>query len=304
MTAETENQMSNLSNSKNACDQCLAHAAQITRLGAWIQNWTDDSGNRNVADLIGLDIPEIEKKLQLKSRPSPEPDVDAVRQSCEDSSVTAICQHSELYPSQLRDLPAPPKVLFCRGNTEHLTRVESHQMVAVVGARKATGYGLQVAAELGRDLAQSDVSVVNGMALGIDGAAHRGALEVGATIAVLACGADRPYPASHTRLYRQIIERGLVVSEVVPGGDAWRWSFPARNRIIAALSGTTVVVEAAWRSGSLNTARLAHELGRTVAAVPGPVTAGNASGTNQLIKDGVARLATGAEDVLGVPAAS
>lgn len=284
-------------NSTDACDDCLAHAAQIDRLGARIQSRSDDTGNRTGVNLIGLDIPELEETLQVNGRPLPTPSVAQIRNDCEERQITAICQHSDKYPSQLRELDAPPRVLFCRGNTRLLTETSRDQMAAIVGARKATGYGLEVAATLGRSLAEKGVTVVSGMALGIDGATHRGALEKGKTIAVLACGCDRPYPASHSRLYRQIVECGLVVSEVVPGGDAWRWSFPARNRIVAALTGATVVVEAAWRSGSLITATLAHELGRPVGAVPGPGTAGSATGTNQLIRDGIAKLVIDANDV-------
>lgn len=293
----------NKNTTTEACDDCLKHAAQIDRLGAWIQKQSDDTGNRTGVNLIGLDIPELEETLDVKQRPLPDPNTDRVRESCTESLVTAICQHSDSYPAQLRDLKAPPRTLFCRGKTEILAETDRDQMVSIVGARKATGYGLEVAATLGRDFAQKDVTVVSGMALGIDGAAHRGSLERGQTIAVLACGADRPYPASHARLYRQIMERGVIVSEMIPGADAWRWSFPARNRIIAALSEATVVVEAAWRSGSLNTATTASQLERYVGAVPGPVTAGAAAGTNQLIRDGIAKLVIDASDVpVGVAA--
>jgi DNA processing protein len=184
-----------------------------------------------------------------------------------------------------------------RGGGIPLAEIRLDNSVTVVGARKATGYGLEVAASIGREVGSAGLNVISGMALGIDGAVHRGALERGPTVAVLGCGPDRPYPASHTRLYRQIIERGLVISEVPPGADAWRWSFPARNRIMAALSGMTIVVEAAWRSGSLITAEMASDAGRDVGAVPGPVTAGAAAGTNELIASGAA-LIRGGQDVL------
>ena len=215
-----------------------------------------------------------------------------------DANVTAICQHDDQYPKQLLDTPAAPKVLFCRGNVELLnSQFGQGDKVAIVGARKATGYGLETAATISRDLADSGITVVSGLALGIDGAAHRGALEKGKTIAVLPCGPDRPYPASHTRLYRQIMDRGLIISEHMPGADAWRWTFPARNRIIAGLSGATLVVESAARGGSLITAKLAHQIGRPVGAVPGPITAGSAFGTNTLIKEGTASLVMGADDI-------
>ena len=142
--------------------------------------------------------------------------------------------------------------------------------MTVVGARRASTYGREVARELGRELAAAGLVVVSGLAFGIDACAHRGALEGGLTVAVLGCGADVAYPAAHRSLWRRICERGLVLSELPPGTGAWRWTFPARNRIMAALAGMTVVVEAAERSGSLITADLAADLGRDLGAVPGP----------------------------------
>jgi DNA processing protein len=171
--------------------------------------------------------------------------------------------------------------------------------VAIVGARRATPYGLEVARTLGRGLAAARVIVISGMALGIDAAAHSGALEVGGpTIAVLAGGADRPYPRSRAPLYRRIIaEAGCAVSEMPPGFAPFKWGFPARNRIIAGLAAATIVVEAAERSGSLITAEMAQDLGRIVAAVPGPVTSRMSAGTNALLRDG-AELVRDAQDAL------
>jgi DNA processing protein len=139
--------------------------------------------------------------------------------------------------------------------------------------------------------------VVSGLAFGIDACAHRGAIEAGLTVAVLGCGADVAYPAAHRSLWRQIGERGLVLSELPPGSGAWRWTFPARNRIMAALSGMTVVVEAAERSGSLITADLAMDLGRDLGAVPGPVGSRLSAGPNNLLAGG-ACLVRDAQDVL------
>jgi DNA processing protein len=159
--------------------------------------------------------------------------------------------------------------------------------VAMVGARACTGYGNQAAGQLAADLARAGTTVVSGAALGVDGAAHRGALAVGGmTVAVLACGIDRSYPASHRMLIQTIGQRGAVVAELPPGTSPTRFRFLARNRLIAALGLGTVVVEAASRSGSLVTARLAAELGRAVFAVPGPVTSRQSTGTNQLLCDG------------------
>lgn len=171
------------------------------------------------------------------------------------------------------------------------------EMLSIVGARACTGYGSYMAGALGADLASSGMTVVSGAALGIDAAAHRGALAVGGpTIAVLACGIDRAYPRAHEALLRAIAERGAVLSELPPGASPTRFRFLHRNRIIAALGVGTVVVEAAHRSGSLVTARLAAELGRVVMAVPGPVTSDQSAGTHELIRDG-ATLVTQAAQV-------
>ena len=174
----------------------------------------------------------------------------------------------------------------------------SDRAVAVVGARAATTYGVHVAQELGAGLAAAGVTVVSGAAIGIDGAAHRGALGVdGPTVAVLACGIDRAYPAAHAALLERIAATGLVVSEYPPGSVPARHRFLVRNRLIAALGGGTVVVEAALRSGAQRTAADTEALGRLVMAVPGAVTSGPSAGCHQLIRDG-ALLVTGADDVL------
>lgn len=177
--------------------------------------------------------------------------------------------------------------------------------VAVVGARSATTYGEQAAREIGGRLAAAGVSVISGAAFGIDQAAHRGALAGGGvTAAVLACGVDRVYPVAHERLLRHLAEHALVVSELPPGCSPTRARFLARNRLIAALSSGTVVVEAAARSGALNTANWADRLSRPLMAVPGPVTAAQSVGTHQLIRNGSAQLVTGGEQVLELVGAS
>jgi DNA processing protein len=170
--------------------------------------------------------------------------------------------------------------------------------VAVVGARSCSPYGSQVGRTLGRELAAAGLVVVSGMARGIDGEAHRGALEVGGhTVAVLGCGVDRDYPAAHRDLAERICEAGLVVSEYAPGVEPAPWRFPGRNRIIAGLAAVTVVVEARERSGALITADLALEEGREVFAVPGEITSGLSAGTNRLLALGATPL-TQVEDVL------
>mgnify|MGYP001198492521 CR=1 FL=1 len=289
--------MSNTKYTNEACTECLIHAAAVERLAPRIQAKCDDIANRAAIELIRSDVARMETVLGVTDESQQQPNVDVVRTNCVESEITAICQHSDLYPSQLRDLDVPPRVIFCRGNTRLVTEMDPDDMVSIVGARKATGYGLEVAGTLSADLYKRGAAVVSGLALGIDGAAHLRALGYGNTIAVVACGADRPYPTSHARLYQQIVERGVVVSEVVPGGDVWRWRFPARNRIIAALSAATVVVEAAEASGSLVTADMAQRLGRFVGAVPGPVTSTASAGSNNLIRDGIAKLVANANDI-------
>ena len=193
------------------------------------------------------------------------------------------------------ELP-PPVALWVRGpgQLDELCR----RAVAVVGARASTGYGLRVAGDLAAGVADRGWTVVSGAAIGIDGAAHRGALAVGGnTVAVLACGADRAYPAAHQELLERIAARGAVVSEYPPGCVPGRHRFLVRNRIIAGLTEGTVVVEAGLRSGAHRTAADAAALGRDVLAVPGPVTSGVSAGCHQLIRDG-AILVTRPEEVL------
>ena len=167
----------------------------------------------------------------------------------------------------------------------------------MVGARRATSYGREVARELGRELATAGPTVVSGLAFGIDACAHRGALDARPHDRRPRLRPDVAYPAAHRSLWRRIGEEGLVLSELPPGAAPWRWTFPARNRIMAALAGMTVVVEAATRSGSLITADLAADLGRDLGAVPGPVTSRASAGTNALLAGG-ACLVRDAQDVL------
>jgi DNA processing protein len=200
------------------------------------------------------------------------------------------------FPGALAAIFDPPPGLFLRGSGDPaLLELPS---VAVVGARSCSAYGAQVARMLGRELAAAGLVVVSGMARGVDGEAHRGALEAGGrTVAVLGCGVDRDYPAAHSQLARSICEHGLVVSEYAPGVEPAPWRFPARNRIIAGLAAATVVVEARERSGALITADLALEEGREVFAVPGEITSALSAGTNRLLALGAAPL-TDVEDVL------
>jgi DNA processing protein len=200
------------------------------------------------------------------------------------------------FPPLLAAIHDPPKALFVRGSAE--VELLARPAVAIVGARSCSSYGRSVARTLGREVAGAGVVVVSGMARGIDGEAHRGALEAGGpTCAVLGCGIDRDYPAAHAELARRICECGLVVSEYPPGVEPAPWRFPARNRVIAGLCGATVVVEARERSGALITADFALEEGREVLVVPGEITSALSAGTNALLRLGATPV-TRAEDVL------
>jgi DNA processing protein len=206
------------------------------------------------------------------------------------------------YPSELKDLAIPPAELYAIGRADVLSKPR----VAIVGTRNSTAYGERITRSLTRALVRAGVTVISGMARGIDGAAHRTALEEGGdTVAVLGTGIDVPYPVGHRQLHRAIAERGLVVSENPPGMKAHKGAFPKRNRIIAALAPVTIVVEAGFRSGALNTASQALELGRTVAAVPGPIDSEQSRGSNQLLRDGAVLIAAtdDALTLLGISAA-
>jgi DNA processing protein len=199
-------------------------------------------------------------------------------------------------PELLQQIHDPPRALFLRGAGE--AEILARPAVAIVGARACSPYGAQVARMLGRELAAAGLVVVSGLARGVDGEAHRGALEAGGiTVAVLGCGIDRDYPAAHAELARRICERGLIVSEYEPGVEPAPWRFPARNRIIAGLAAVTVIVEARERSGALITADFSLEDGREVFAVPGEITGMLSIGTNRLLRQGATPL-TSADDVL------
>jgi len=213
-------------------------------------------------------------------------------------SIRWLARSDPAFPSSLAAIFDPPPGLFVRGAARN--RVLDQPAVAVVGARSCSAYGAHVARMLGRELAAAGLVVVSGLARGVDGAAHRGALDAnGTTIAVLGCGIDRDYPVGHRELARQIAATGLIVSEYPPSVEPAPWRFPARNRIVAGLAAATVVVEARGRSGALITADLALEEGREVFAVPGEITSALSEGTNDLIRLGAIPLRS-ADDVLEV----
>src|SRR5687768_9742794 len=208
--------------------------------------------------------------------------------------ASAITLADDIYPPLLREIIDPPLVLHVRGNASLLANLS----VAVVGSRRATPYGLNAAHHLSRDLASAGITIVSGLARGIDAAAHQAALDAGApTIGVLGTGIDVVYPRSHHGLFKRVAESGAIVSEFAPGTPPKRENFPIRNRIISGLSKGTVIIEATSRSGSLITARMAAEQGRDVLAVPGSIFSDRSEGTHRLIQYG-AKLVHDVDDVL------
>jgi DNA processing protein len=291
----------------SACGDCLARTWLIARLAGSIEIARHQRrrlreilalpNEKLIAGLGGVRASQISDELERL-------DIDALRDAVDRAGLDAICRHDAAYPARLTDLTDAPAVLFVAGGVDRFVEMAGGDLesgpraVAVVGTRRASPDGLEIATSLGRGLAAAGVTVVSGMALGVDSAAHSGAVIVGGrTIAVLAGGADVPYPPTKARLYARVIDHGCVVAELPPGFVARRWCFPARNRIIAALGHATLVVEAARRSGSLITAEIATDLGRDVGAVPGPVTAWRSAGANALLRDG-ATLIRHASDAL------
>jgi DNA processing protein len=278
-----------------ACDDCLRRTDLIAAIAGRLQVEFKTRG----APARVLALPD---DALLSAAAGPDAarryaafDAAAARRAADHAGLVPVCRCSGAYPRPLLDLPDPPAVLHVLGEPAVLREACA---VALVGARRASTYGTEVARALGRGLSVARVAVVSGLALGVDSAAHAGALDgPGATIGVLAGSAHLPYPARGHRLHAAVARRGAVVSELPPGAAAHRWCFVARNRIIAALSTVTVVVQAAERSGSLTTADFAADIGRGVGAVPGQITSRLAAGTNGLIQAGAA-LVAGVADVL------
>ncbi len=311
----------------DACDACLTRTWLLQELAGRI-----DRVRSQVLELLALDDGALIEALVRR-----EPDVvhearerflaagcDGARERALAGGMGVVCRCSPAYPASLRELDAPPAVLHVAGAPGRLECALAVPAVSIVGSRRCSGYGREVATSLARDLAGSGTAVISGMAFGIDAAAHNGALSAGAdqpraaqprgaqpgaarpgtgssdtgiTVAVMPGPANVAYPASGRGLHRQILERGVAISELGPGAEPRRWSFIARNRIIAALGVMTVVVEAGAKSGSLVTARAAAALGREVGAVPGRVTSAQSIGTNALLAEGTA-VVRGAQDVL------
>jgi len=285
-----------------ACPDCLRRSRLLAHLAPYIEKIATGAPGARSPELLRLSseelaaaaAPKVADQVLARVAAVPERRLFAELQG---ALCWACCRHDSWYPAGLADAADAPWALIGRGDPALLGRLRPDAAVTVVGARRATTYGREVARDVGRELAAAGLVVISGLAFGIDSCAHRGALEAGLTVAVLGCGADVAYPAAHRSLWRQICEAGLVVSELPPGTGVWRWTFPARNRIMAALAGMTIVIEAARRSGSLITADLAADLGRDLGAVPGPVNSRASAGANDLLAGG-ACLVRDAQDVL------
>jgi DNA processing protein len=284
------------------CDRCLRRGALIGFLSPQIARMVGRPRER-AAGLLALGEADMIAAVAGPARRSAHRQLEtfdacAARADLERSGNEALCRHHADYPPLLAQLHDPPNPLYVRGGVARLIALAAEPCVAMVGGRRPSEYARGVARQMGRELASTGVTVVSGLALGIDADSHRGALEGGgAPLAVLAGGPDVPYPRRHLQLYRRVLERGVVVSELPPGTQPRLWSFPARNRIMVGLARVVVVVEAREASGSLITASFAEQADRDLAAVPGHVTARVAAGSNALLHDGAA-LVRGAEDVL------
>ena len=287
-----------------ACDGCLQRSWLVGSLADRIEDSLGERRGGPPGELLRLPDDELAAAVagpdgERFVRRAHERDAACLRAAVRGAHCWACCRHDGSYPQGLLDLGDAPAVVFGRGSGALLAELDGRTTVTIVGSRRPSAYGRELAESLGRQLAGAGAAVVSGMALGIDSEAHEGALGVdgGRTVAVLGGGAETASPPSRARLYERIVERGLVLSELPPGTTPKRWTFPARNRIMAALSAMTVVVEARHRSGSLITASLAGDLGREVGAVPGLVGSSAAAGTNALLREG-AQVVRDADDVL------
>lgn len=286
------------------CVACLARSWLLARVAGGIELVAMDSRGRRARDLLALPDEELALATAGQEGRSLAGEAAArgaarVARALGPAGAWAVCRHEPDWPAILDDLgPAAPRALLGRGERALLGALAEGPSAAIVGARKASAYGREVATRLAAELGAAGLPVVSGLAYGVDAAAHRGALQGGGlTAAVLGSGPDIAYPAGERELSRRVLGAGLLLSEMPPGFKPFRWSFPARNRVIAALASITIVVEARERSGALITAGMAGDLGRAVGAVPGPVTSRLSDGTNALIADG-AHVVRGAQDVL------
>jgi DNA processing protein len=257
--------------------QARAGSSLVSRLGDLPPAAILEGPSTELAERMALS----EKAAQMLEELRRDFDPEAVYGSLSKTGIAVLTLADAGYPERLKEIPAPPPALFAHGQIPGATAV------AVVGTRKASATGIETARVLGRALGGRGVCVVSGLALGVDSAAHEGALEAGGpTVGVLGCGVDVVYPRSNGRLFERVKKNGAIVSEYYLGEAPLAWRFPARNRIIAGLCEAVVVIEAPQKSGALITAHHGLECGRDVWAVPGPLTAPECRGSNRLLADG------------------
>jgi DNA processing protein len=238
--------------------------------------------------------PELVRRLRAAATDAGRERARAALATLRKAGAVSLTPADAAYPDAFRTLPDPPYLLFAAGDLELL----GTPGVGVVGTRSPTDYGLRAAGSLSGDLARAGLTIVSGMAKGIDAAAHAAALDAGgATVGVLGHGIDQVYPPGNARLFERVRERGLLITELAPGEKPNAGNFPRRNRLIAALSLGVLVVEMGEKSGAQHTVTYALEQGKEVFAVPGPISSARSAGTNQLLKEG-ARLVTSAADIL------
>jgi DNA processing protein len=290
----------------NACDECLRRTWLIERVSGYLEFQRD-----RIDEILSLhDQPLIETwqekcgPKQLDQRLDREYQrfgaarAEAARVRAEAAGLELLCVCEPSYPERLLRLFGPPAVLHVAGGMSRFLELAAADPVAIVGTRRPTIYGTDVAGLLGRGVSVSGLCAVSGMAVGVDAAAHRGALAGGGrTIAVLPGCAAEVYPKTNRQLYAQILRNGVAVSELGPGTSVRKWTLIARNRIIAALSELTIVVQAKSRSGALNTAQAARNVGSRLGAVPGSVLVAQSEGPHGLLREGAALIRT-PQDVL------
>lgn len=288
----------------SACEACLR--ASLLRSEGLTFAERKHSGTIEAARLLRLDPEDLLVELR---RDHPEVDESlavATKELLADGNdregLWTVCRHEPEFPERLRrfdSLSDIPAVIYGVGRKELFDELTEHNGLSIVGARRASAYGREVAYSLANDAAAAGMIVVSGMALGVDGAAHRGALQGGGrTIAVLAGGPELAYPRSHRLLHEQIRDAGCVISENPPGTQAQRWAFVARNRVIAGLAAMTVFVEGSEESGAMHTVRFAEEIVSGVGAVPGPITGPLSVGPNKLLGAEGVVVVCGISDVL------
>ncbi len=284
-----------------ACDACIRRTWLLQRISSYLE-----FQRNRLADVLSLDdgrlIELAESRLQA-GVPQDYAEFGRCHAKRERARAKAarlefICACEPEYPSRLRDLPAPPAVLFVAGGMLRFLTLASAEPVAIVGARRATQYGTDVARMLGRGVSASGLTVVSGLAIGVDGAAHQGALEAGGrTIAVMPGCAAEVAPKVNTALYAKLLREGVAISELGPGAATRKWTYVARNRVIAGLSRITVIVQARQRSGTRATIDVVRQLGRPLGAVPGSVVSRLSDGPNALLAES-ATVIRGPQDVL------